>query len=218
MEDELGRERFAFWPYPDDSPQAKDTRDSDRRVSGVRPNAKRSCFIDTELPPYVDAHEEVTDKAFQSFKNVEEINRRLVNLSRLDNFDWQPPAIEAIARHRADPEFTLRFLSDLERLAYGLFLMRSDPSDRIRRYGRVLGSIHAKEDLFADASPLQLDGNEKKAVRSALDGDIYTVTRIRLPLLLRLDEMLSGGGALYNMPITVEHKPLLRKPRPLRSI
>jgi hypothetical protein len=95
-----------------------------------------------------------------------------------------------IARHRADPEFTLRFLSDLERLAYGLFLMRSDPSDLIRRYGKVLGSIHAKEDLFADASPLQLDGNEKKAVRSALDGDTYTVTRIRLPLLLRLDETL----------------------------
>jgi hypothetical protein len=78
-------------------------------------------FIDTELPPYADAYEEVTDKAFQSFKNVEETNRRLVSLSRVDNFDWQPPAIEVIARHRADPEFTLRFLSDLERLAYGYF-------------------------------------------------------------------------------------------------
>jgi hypothetical protein len=43
------------------------------------------------------------------------------------------------------------------------------------------------------------DGNEKKAVRSALDGDIYTVTQIRLPLLLRLDEMLSGGSAIYNL-------------------
>ncbi|MDF0523386.1 HNH endonuclease family protein [Bradyrhizobium yuanmingense] len=32
------------------------------------------------------------------------------------------------------------------------------------------------------------------------------MTRIRLPLLLRIDELLSGGRAVYNQPIiTVEH-------------
>ena len=32
------------------------------------------------------------------------------------------------------------------------------------------------------------------------------MTRIRLPLLLRLDELLSGGSAVYNSPIvSVEH-------------
>jgi len=87
-----------------------------------------------------------------------------------------------------------------------LFLMRSDPSDRIRRYGKLLGSIQAGDDLFADGSPLQLDDAEKKAVRQSLDGDIYTVTRIRMPLLLRLDELLSGGSAVYNSTIvSVEH-------------
>jgi len=84
--------------------------------------------------------------------------------------------------------------------------MRSDPSDRIRRYGKLLGSIQAGEDLFFEASPLQLDDAENKAVRKNLDGDIYTITRIRLPLLLRLDELLSGGSAVYNSPIiSVEH-------------
>ncbi|MDP2376070.1 HNH endonuclease family protein [Reyranella sp.] len=53
---------------------------------------------------------------------------------------------------------------------------------------------------------MQLDDAEKKEIRKALDGDIYTVTRIRLPLLLRLDELLSGGSAVYNHPIvSVEH-------------
>jgi hypothetical protein len=163
-------------------------------------------FIDNELSPYADAYEEITDRAFSSFKNADEINRQLTHLSRLDNFDWQPPAIEVIARRRDDPDFILRFLSDLERLAYGLFLMRSDPSERIRRYGKLLVSIQAGEDLFADRSPLQLDDSEKRTVRATLDGDIYTVTRIRLPLLLRLDELLSGGSAVYNTPIiSVEH-------------
>ena len=101
----------------------------------------RAQFIDNELSPYADAYEEITDQAFTSFKHADEINRQLVHLSRLDNFDWQPPAIEVIARRRSEPGLVLRSLSDLERLAYALFLMRSDPTDRIRRYGKLLGSI-----------------------------------------------------------------------------
>ncbi|MBC6718685.1 DUF262 domain-containing protein [Aurantimonas sp. DM33-3] len=165
-----------------------------------------ASFIDDELTPYADAYEEITDRAFQSFKNADAINSQLTNLSRLDNLDWQPAAIEVVARQRSDPDFILLFLSDLERLAYGMFLMRSDASERIRRYGRLLTAIQAGDDLFADASPLQLTNDDKRAVRAALAGDIYTVTRIRLPLLLRLDELLSGGSAVYNTPIiSVEH-------------
>ena len=165
-----------------------------------------ASFIDSELSPYADAYEEITDQAFSSYKNADEINRQLVHLGRLDNFDWQPPAIEVIAKRRGDPDFILRFLADLERLAYGLFLMRSDPSDRIRRYGRLLGAIQTGEDLFVIESPLQLDDDERKAVRKTLDCDIYTITRIRLPLLLRLDELLSGGSATYTHNIvSVEH-------------
>lgn len=163
-------------------------------------------FIDKELSPYADAYEEIIDRAFSSYKNADEINRQLTHLSRLDNFDWQPPAIEVIARRRGDPDFILRFLSDLERLAYALFLTRKDASDRIRRFGRLLTYIQTADDLFDGQSPLQLDEDEKSEVRKALSGDIYLITRIRLPLLLRLDELVSGGSAVYNSPvISVEH-------------
>jgi hypothetical protein len=105
-------------------------------------------FIDKKLSPYADAYEEITDQAFESFKHADAINRHLIPLSRLDNFDWQPPAIEVIAQRRSDPDFILRFLSDLERLAYGLFLTRAEPSERIRCYGKLLASIQSGEDLF----------------------------------------------------------------------
>jgi hypothetical protein len=165
-----------------------------------------ASFIDNELTPYADAFEEITDRSFASYKNAEEINTQLKHLARLDNFDWQPPAIEVIARNRANPDFVLQFLKDLERLAYGLFLVRGDPTERIRRYGKLLGAIQGGDDLFKNDSPLQLDDHEKTAVRQALTNDIYTTTRIRLPLLLRLDELLSGGSAVYNHPIvSVEH-------------
>jgi hypothetical protein len=39
-----------------------------------------------------------------------------------------------------------------------------------------------------------------------LDGRIYTVTRLRLCVMLCLDSTLSSGGANYDRPmITVEH-------------
>jgi hypothetical protein len=209
LEDELGRARFAElfghirMIHRKQKMQGTLITEFREFVPTRKDPAK---FIENELSPYAEAYEEITDKAFVSYKGADEINRQLAHLARLDNFDWQPPAIEVIARRRTDPDFILRFLSDLERLAYGLFLMRSDPSDRIRRYGKLLGSIQAGEDLFSDVSPLQLDDTEKKAVRKTLDGDIYTITRIRLPLLLRLDELLSGGSAVYNSPIiSVEH-------------
>jgi hypothetical protein len=209
LEDELGRARFAElfghirMIHRKQKMQGTLIAEFREFVPARNDPAK---FIENELSPYAEAFEEITDRAFSSYKSADEINRQLAHLARLDNFDWQPPAIEFIARRRDDPDFILRFLSDLERLAYGLFLMRSDPSDRIRRYGKLLGSIQAGEELFSDASPLQLDDAEKKGVRKTLHGDIYTITRIRLPLLLRLDELLSGGSAVYNSPIiSVEH-------------
>lgn len=209
IEDELGRSRFAdlFGHIRMIHRKQKMQGTLIAEFREFVPTRKNpGNFINKELLPYADAYEQITDKSFVSFKHADEINRELAHLSRLDNFDWQPPAIEVIARRRESPEFILRFLSDLERLAYALFLMRSDPSERIRRYGKLLGSIQAGDDLFAAESPLQLSGDEKRLVREALQGDIYRVTRIRLPLLLRIDELLAGGSAVYNQPIvTVEH-------------
>lgn len=210
MEDELGRARFAelfgHIRMIHRKQKMQGTLIAEFREFVPAHQKSPADFIEKELSLYADAYREITDRAFTSFKNADDINRQLVHLSRLDNFDWQPPAIEVIARQRNDPEFLLKFLSDLERLAYGLFLLRNAPSDRIRRYGKLLGAIQADDDLFAAGSPLQLDDAEKKAVRLALTGDIYTISRIRLPLLLRLDELLSGGSATYsNRIVSVEH-------------
>lgn len=209
IEDELGRSRFAelFGHIRMIHRKQKMQGTLIAEFREFVPTRKSPAnFINKELSPYAEAYEQITDKSFVSYRHAEEINRQLAHLSRLDNFDWQPPAIEVIARRRESPEFILHFLSDLERLAYCLFLTRSDPSERIRRYGKLLGSIQAGDNLFATDSPLQLGDEEKRFVREALEGDIYKITRVRLPLLLRLDELLSGGSAVYNQPIvTVEH-------------
>lgn len=209
LEDDLGRARFAeLFGHIRTIHRKQKMQDSliAEFREFVTTAANPASFIDKELLPYAIAFKDITDQHFESFKLASEINRQLIHLSRLDNFDWQPPALEVIAHRRAEPDFIFKFLCDLERLAYALFLMRSDPSERSRRYGRLLASIQLKEDLLKFDSPLQLTAEEKTAVRTALSGDIYTTTRIRLPLLLRLDELLSGGSASYSNTITtVEH-------------
>jgi hypothetical protein len=209
IEEELGRERFAelfgHIRMIHRKQKMKETLIAEfREFVPTRRDPAR--FIDHELSPYADAYEEIINNSFESFAKADQINRHLVHLNRLDNFDWQPPAIEMIARRRSDPDLIALFIADLERLAYALFLIRSDASDRIRRYGQILAAIQSNQDLFQDDSPLQISDTEKESVRRALAGDIYTATRVRLPLLLRIDELLSGGSAVYNSPIiSVEH-------------
>lgn len=90
------------------------------------------------------------------------------------------------------------------------------PTDQQEKYTGIWET--AEEELgrerFADGSPLQLTNDEKIQVRQTLNGDIYTVTRIRLPLLLRLDELLSQGSATYAHAVnSVEHV-LPQNPKP----
>ena len=113
-------------------------------------------------------------------------------------------------RYLRDPTVTtqdaLAFLTDLERLAASMLLRRVDITKRIERYGILLSAIEDGSDLYADESPLQLDESERDATKEKLRAHIYTVTRVRLYVLLRLDSALSGGGATYDYPVlTVEH-------------
>jgi hypothetical protein len=173
-------------------------------VPQARQDARK--FIDDELTPFADAFFEITAKNFVSSKNAEQINARLRQLARLDNFDWQPPAVYALAKYRGNPDFLLRFFDDLDRLAYGLLFTRGDPNDRATRYGKVLTALEEKADVFDPTSPLQLTEPECSEIKKFLGGDLYLWTRVRLPVLLRVDELLSAGGATYDHKITtVEH-------------
>jgi hypothetical protein len=163
-------------------------------------------FVDDVLVPMSNAYETVTRADYPEGPGSDEVRDLLRWLNRLDNRDWVAPAIRYLSRPSVTTPELLRFLTDLERLAASQHVRRVDITRRIERYGRLLTAIESGEDLYTTSSPLQLDGAEREATRRALDGEIYTVTRIRLYVLMRLDSVLSTGGATYNYPlITVEH-------------
>ena len=163
-------------------------------------------FIDNVLMPFAESYEVVSRAAYESTDDAELINCYLRHLGRLDNYDWVPPAVVFFQRYRNDYEALRTFVRDLERLAYTLFVLRENINSRIGRYARVLGAIEAQEDLSSSNSPLQLSSEEKNAVKIALDGPVYLQTRVRKPLLLRIDSLLADRGATYeHKVVSIEH-------------
>ena len=174
--------------------------------SGVLGKVSGKRFIDTVLKPFAEVYQIASRAAYESTENAEKVNAYLRHLGRLDNGDWKPPIISFFYANRNDQEALIKFARDLERLAYALFIRRANINTRISRYANVLRAIEQGEDLFAESSVLQLSRDEERAVLEALDGPIYLQTRVRMPLLLKLDSLLADGGATYEHKIlSIEH-------------
>lgn len=209
IEDELGHEAFRelfghIRMIVNPAKMQKTVLEEIRQYAQPRKNPKG--FVDDVLIPHAESFLDVSKASFSSTHLAEEINRVLTWLKRVDNSDWVPPALLFVSRNRAQPNRVLEFLKGLDRLAYGFMITRAYVNERIARYGRIISAIKAGEHLFAPASPLQLSDHEKNEIVEKLNGPIYEITALRMPLLLRLDEALSSGGARYDYPIiTIEH-------------
>jgi len=180
----------------------------------VYPSEKPEYFIDSVLIPMAGSMRKILTASYESSSKAEEINKLFSLLHRVDNFDWLPPTILYMSKHNGKTEELLKYLISLERLAMGLMIRRANINQRIERYGRLLSAIENDEDLYALDSPLQLTKAEKEEILNILDGDIYPITKIRVPVLLRLDEYISDGSASYTFKtITVEHV-LPQNPQP----
>ena len=172
----------------------------------IRPQANPEAFINQIVKPYSDAFEVIRYSSYRSDRLAEKVNALARWLGQIDNSDWVPPAIVYMSRFQHEPQSLVRFFTDLERLAAGLMILRININKRIERYGRLLSAIEAEDDLYAEASPLQLTGEERWQIGNVLDGDLYLIGRIRQYVLLRLDSSLSQGEATYDYPIiTIEH-------------
>jgi len=209
LEEDLGRDRFAdlFGHIRMIHRKAKARQAMMQEIrESLRPQDRPQQFIDRTLAPMARAYQTIENADYGERQHASEINRHLIHLNRLDNSDWLPPAISFFAHYENHPKVLLRFLSDLERLAYALFLRRAAVNERLERYTRVLDAIDRNADLFEEDSPLQLGFQEKEEVLQTLRGPLFTHVQIRLPVLLILEDLLSGGNAPNHYRIiSVEH-------------
>ncbi|MBM3268736.1 MAG: HNH endonuclease, partial [Candidatus Sericytochromatia bacterium] len=163
-------------------------------------------LVDRVILPYGEALEDILASAFEASSNADKVNLSLRWLNMIDNSDWIPPAILFLAKNRPSSDKIAEFFAELDRLASGLMILRSNINERIERYAAVLAEIEAGKDFKAAGSSMQLRKEEKENILRILDGDLYLGIKTRLYVLLRLDNSLSGGGAQYQHGIiTIEH-------------
>ena len=164
-------------------------------------------FISNTLEPYADAFllAENVDKIMDSF-DAKTLSL-LRSLSRLDNKDWVPPLLLRLKQYSAKQDIDIpAFIMKLERLAYYLFVTRSDVNARISRYVDVLDQIDPRDGYKMRSKGLELSDEDVRHFINALNEPVYLKSRVVKPLLLRLDSALSDGSALYDYPtISVEH-------------
>ena len=205
VEEELGRDRFADlfshirMVYSKDKLR-RNLQDAFR--DQVLNTVHAEEFVDNVLVPYAEAYGRTVglDDGVPGG-----VRPYLKHLSRLDNVDWIPPVMELFIEPPLDSGHFTEFVAGLETLAYGLFILRANVNERIARFAAVITAIQSRDHDEVRVS-LTLGEDEKRRIVSALGGPIYEVTRVRLPLLLRLDGLLAGAEATYDHPvITIEH-------------
>ncbi|WP_316232891.1 DUF262 domain-containing HNH endonuclease family protein [Bradyrhizobium sp. SZCCHNPS2010] len=165
-------------------------------------------LIDEVLLPMGEVYQELTDAAYESTERAEAVNESLRWLNRLEFNDWIPPALAFAVRNRSKVHAMEVFFRDLERLAYSMLVRKVGINDRIDRFSKLTKEIEIGADISDDDSALQLSPAEQFNTYRVLSGQVYDVlsARARSALLLRLDGLLSGGGASYDFEtITVEH-------------
>lgn len=162
-------------------------------------------FIDKTLVPLSDALYDIKHQQYENNHLDTQINRIFYWLQWIDHSDWIPPAILYLSKNYHRPEYLIRFFSDLERLASGLMIYRANIDRRIARYGKLLNAIENNADLYTSDSPLQLTPEENKEIINQLNGNIYLITKIKLYVLVRLNDAISNQNIAYSKYPTIEH-------------
>jgi hypothetical protein len=163
-------------------------------------------FISDFLEPIADSHILLGDSAQITLQLGHAAAKAVRSLQRIDNKDWMPPALLRLwKRKEEDSPAVAQFLIDLERLAYFLFVTRADINDRMVRFANVMDEFDPRTDGAKPPQGLALSSVEQSSFITALSGPLYSLARVCRPVLQRLDEALSSGGASYDNLISIEH-------------
>lgn len=173
----------------------------------IRPVRDSQRIVDDVILPYAAAYGTIRDEDYQHTHGAEVVNTHLHWLNRIPDSDWIPPAMCYLVRHGHDAHRCGRFFTDLERLAAGLMLRRTNINKRIERHAALLDAITSDADLSKADSPLQLTPSERAEALGTLSGNLYGQNaRLRQYVMLRLDSLLADGDASYAYPvISIEH-------------
>jgi Protein of unknown function (DUF1524) len=163
-------------------------------------------FLSEIVEPFSDALLLLSDPGRAQKHFGIEAAKAIKSLNRIDNKDWVPPALLRVWKWRQDDSSAVaKYLIDLERLAYFLFVTRAGVNDRIERFAGVMDEFQPRPGRDISSIGLVLTDAEQYEFVKALSGPLYPMTRVCKPVLQRLDEGLSSGGATYDELVSIEY-------------
>lgn len=172
----------------------------------LSPTADPAKFVERELEPKARAFRQLSAADLKLGAQTIEANRLLTGLQRIRHKDWMTAAIAYFADRRPRGDEGLKFLTALDRMTYALALQSADENLRLARFGPVIEAARDGATLEALLEKMDLTANEKRIARQVLNGAIYQKERIRVAVLLRIDEYLSERVARYDVgQVSVEH-------------
>jgi hypothetical protein len=167
---------------------------------------KADTFISNVLEPMADSFLLLAESTKVQKYFGTEAAKAVRSLQRIDNKDWVPPVLLRVWKSKQnDSSAIAKFLIDLERLAYFLFVSRAGVNERIFRFADVMDEFDPRPDREAPAAGLSLSVGEQHRFATILSGPLYQISRVCKPVLQRLDEALSSGGASYDELVSIEH-------------
>lgn len=190
--------------YERDKPRVALESGFPKFVTPFNGNAER--FVSDVLEPIADVMLLLDDTAAVKARFGDEAAKAVRSLHRIDNKDWVPPVLLRLwKRSRDDHADVAKFLVQLERLAYYLFVTRADINTRIARLSEVMDEFNPRQGKEKPKQGIDLSSSEQQEFHDALSGPLYLKARVCKPVLQRLDEALSSGGASYDELVSIEH-------------
>jgi hypothetical protein len=148
-------------------------------------------FINLDLVPSARAYRRLCDAAFTGGRNMRRINGHIVTLLRTTHDSWKAPALLAIRTFENDATALEAVLRKLERLAAVLMIRGTDPNLVLDRYLAIVREIKAVRS--PDVGALDISETERAEARRLLaDTRFATRDRFRMPLLLKINDLLAG--------------------------
>ena len=165
-----------------------------------------NSFISNILEPLADVSLLLSDSVRVQKHFGSEAAKAARSLDRIDNKDWLPPALLRMWKWEQDESSAIAdFLIALERLAYFLFVTRAGVNDRIARFSGVMDEFEPRQGKEKATAGLTLTEAEQQEFVCVISGPLYQIGRVCKPVMQRLDEALSSGGASYDELVSIEH-------------
>jgi hypothetical protein len=179
-------------------------------IAGVRRAVAETggpeLFLSNVVTPLAQAYHRVRHAADVELNIDAETRRYLVYLERLSEGDWAPAAILAMRHYGEDPARGALLLTEIDRLAHLLRLLKLGNAKRGRRFGAVIDLIKANKPVVPGEGPFKLTREEIRNISYHLRAPYKRDQQVCKLLLLRLNDEMSRGTTLLDpRDYSVEH-------------